>query len=360
MKDYISSFIKNLINNEYQFIGLSDGSDKVSEDTAFGVCVKAVPPVLYIVSIVNTDKITPEQFENHASGFVGKIRKNKGNMSCSFAVDINILAGNVIDSAITEYIDKKDYDPSGKDHSIWWAADKTAARVIRGRNMPDDIASIKAIAESSFMKKAEETITYMEKAAVIKKESRKKTKRHVATIVLLVLTLLAFLFTRIFGGEQMWAYVFGNDHNRIVLYGEYYRLITCMFIHAGFVHVGYNCISLFVFGTRAEEYMGAVGFLLLYFGAGLCGSILSFLFTDGLSVGASGAVYGAVGAVFALSKFTKRSIGGLNYMAMLLFVITGIGIGAMGGNVDNFAHIGGLIFGFFYTYIFLKITDKAR
>ena len=97
----------------------------------------------------------------------------------------------------------------------------------------------------------------------------------------------------------------------------------------------------------------------MYFGAGLCGSIMSFLFTEGLSVGASGAVYGAVGAVFALNVVTKKSIGGLSYMAMLIFIITGIGLGALGGNFDNFAHIGGFVFGFLYTYIYLKVKNKT-
>jgi len=359
MKDYVNSFIKELINNEYQFVGLSDGTDKVSDSTAFGLCVKAVPPVLYAVSVINIDVIDPAQFEEHAVNFLTKIRKNKEKLNCAFTVDVNILAGKHIDSSITGFIDSKNYDPSGKDHSIWWAADKTSFSVISGKNMPDDIGGLKAMAERAFGVTEDASITEMERKAVLEKENSKKTKKHTVTYVLLALTALVFIFTRIFGGEQMWAYVFGNDHSRIVLYSEYYRLITCMFIHAGFMHIGYNCLSLYVFGTRAEEHLGHISFLLLYFGSGLCGSILSFLFTDGLSVGASGAVYGAVGAVFALSKVTRKSIGGLNYMAMLLFVIAGIGLGALGGNVDNFAHIGGFAFGFLYTYIYLKFADKT-
>ena len=359
MKEYLGSFINELINDEYRFLGLADGTDKVSDSTAFGVCIKAVPPILYVVNVINTKRISPEEFEKHASGFMGKIRKNKGNMNCSFTVDINILAGRHIDSTVTGFIDSKTYDPTEKDHSIWWAADVTGGFIINGRNMPDDIAGLKAIACKAFGKSIDETVTVMERRAAVKKESLKITRSHTVTFVLLALTFIAFIVTRLFGGEQMWAYMFGNDHDRIVLYGEYYRLITCMFIHAGFMHIGYNCISLYVFGTRAEEYLGHINFLLLYFGAGLCGSIMSFLFTQGLSVGASGAVYGAVGAVFALNVFTKKSIGDLSYMAMLIFIISGIGLGALGGNVDNFAHLGGFIFGFLYTYIFLKIRNKT-
>ncbi|MBE6008021.1 MAG: rhomboid family intramembrane serine protease [Lachnospiraceae bacterium] len=359
MKDYLSGFINELINNEYGFLGLADGTDKVIDSTAFGVCVKAVPPVLYVVSVVNTERISPEEFESHAKGFVERIRKNKGKLNCSFTVDVNILAGRHIDRSITEFIDSRVYDPSEKDHSIWWAADKTGRFVISGKNMPDDIAGLRAIAYGAFGKGCEDTVTGMERNAASKKESLKKTRRHTVTYILLTLTAAVFIITRIFGGEQMWAYMFGNDHSRIVLYGEYYRLISCMFIHAGFMHIGYNCISLYVFGTRAEEYLGHTAFLLMYFGAGLCGSIMSFLFTQGLSVGASGAVYGAVGAVFALSLITKKSIGGLSNMAMLIFIITGLGLGALGGNVDNFAHLGGFIFGFLYTYIFLKAVNKT-
>ncbi len=360
MKDFLSSTIKNLINNEYSFIGLSDGTDKVSEDTAFGVCIKAVPPVLYVVSIVNTERITPEQFEEHSAKFLTKLRANKARMNCSFTVDVNILAGKSIDTNVIDLIDSKDYDPTSRDHSIWWAADTTAKMVLSGKNMPDNIGDIRQTVEKAFGKSADSTITDMERAVLKEAEGRRVTKKHTVTYMLIGITVLAFIFMRLFGGEQLWAYKLGNDHTRIVLYGEYFRLITCMFVHAGFMHIGYNCISLFIFGTRAEEYLGHLGFLLLYFGAGLCGSILSFMFTDGLSVGASGAVYGAAGAVFALSAVYKKSIGGLSYMAMLLFVIAGLGIGAMGGNVDNFAHIGGLAFGFLCTYIILKISKREN
>ena len=162
------------------------------------------------------------------------------------------------------------------------------------------------------------------------------------------------------GGSGIWAYILGNDHTRIALYGEYYRLITCMFVHAGYAHIAFNCISLYVFGTRAEEYLGHIGFVLLYFGSGICGSILSFVFTDSLSVGASGAVYGTLGAVLTLTLILKRSIDGLNAIAMAVCIIGGIGIGAIMGNVDNFAHIGGLLFGAVFAAVYYKLAAQKR
>lgn len=355
---YISSMLKNLIDREYRFIGLSDGGDIVKDTTAFGICVKAVPPVLYVVSVINTEIITPEQFEAHSLNFLGKIRANKEKMNCSFVVDVNILSGENAD--FSEFLNSKDYDPSAENHSIWWAADTASKTVSVGKNMPSNIADLRKICEASFDKKTEETMTEMERNALAAAEGMKKTRKHTVTYVLIAATILAYFFTLVFGGEQHWAYLLGNDHSRIVLYGEYYRLITCMFVHAGIFHIGYNCISLYVFGTRAEEYLGHTGFLVMYFGAGLCGSILSFLFTQGLSVGASGAVYGAVGAVLGMSLLLKKSIGGLNYMAMLVFVVAGLGMGALGGNVDNFAHIGGFIFGLLFAVIFKKLTKTEE
>ncbi len=346
----LTSIIKNLIDDGFKFIGLSDGGDTVSEKTAFGIFVKPNPPVNYVVNVIDSQKISPAIFEAHSEKFLTKIRANKDKMNCTYTVDVNIIVG--INDEIVSFINDKDFDITSQNHSIWWAVDEE--KIINGKNMPDEIIGLKKLLQKSLGGKTEMTISEMEKSAFKKAESLKMTKKHTVTFCLLAVTIIAFLFIQFFGGDYFWATVLGNDRTRIVLYGEYYRLISCIFVHAGILHITYNCLSMYIFGTRSEEYLGHIGAFLLYFGAGLCGSLLSFFFTDGLSVGASGAIYGFEGAVFALSFLLKKSIGGLNYMTMLLFVIAGLGIGAMGGNVDNFAHIGGFLFGIIFSLIYFK------
>lgn len=358
--EYISSVVKNLIAREYRFLGLSDGGDTISEKTAFGVFVKAAPPVLYVANIINGDKISAAAFEAHSENFISKIRQNKENMNCIFTVDINIIAKETVDGDTLSFINSKDYDVTEKNHSIWWAVSLSEKKVINGKNMPDDLDGLLPLLKKSFGKSVNMSIAEMEKEEAMREKSLIKTEKATATYIIIAITAIAFVFTKIFGGEELWAYILGNDHDRIVLYGEYYRLISCIFIHGGLAHICYNLLSLYIFGTRSEKYLGHINFMILYFGAGLCGSIFSFLFTDGLSVGASGAVYGAVGAVFALSYIYKKSVGGMSNYFMLLFVVAGLGMGFVDKTVDNFAHIGGFLFGLIFTAIYLKISSKIK
>ena len=226
--------------------------------------------------------------------------------------------------------------------------------------MPSDVNGLKKSAQRAFNGKTTGSVSAMEKAERDKRSKERFTDKHTATLAIIAATVIAYIIMEFLGGSRVWAYILGNDHTRIALYGEYYRLITCMFVHAGYAHIAFNCVSLYAFGTRAEEYLGHIGFVLLYFGSGICGSIFSFVFTDSLSVGASGAVYGTLGAVLTLTLILKRSIDGFNAVAMAVCIIGGIGIGAMMGNVDNFAHIGGLLFGAAFAAVYYKLAVEKR
>jgi len=149
----------------------------------------------------------------------------------------------------------------------------------------------------------------------------------------------------------MWQYVAGINNSAsdfgmfpvaIALNGEYYRLFTAMFLHGSLIHIGFNMYVLYVFGPQLENVLGHVRFAVLYLLAGLGGSIASFWFSDPyvLSVGASGAVFGLLGAYAVVGKRlgmdTRQAIGLIGLNLVLGFVISG---------VDWRAHIGGLVTG---------------
>jgi rhomboid protease GluP len=133
--------------------------------------------------------------------------------------------------------------------------------------------------------------------------------------------------------------------------GEWWRLFTCMFLHAGIIHVGMNMLVLHNIGPFVERLTGNAGFLILYVFAGLAGSVLSIAWQPYvLSVGASGAVFGMYGALIGflvrrrgsiprevLADLQKSAIAFLGYN--LIFGLTQKGI-------DMAAHLGGVIGGF--------------
>ncbi|HEY5059593.1 MAG TPA: rhomboid family intramembrane serine protease [Gaiellaceae bacterium] len=135
-----------------------------------------------------------------------------------------------------------------------------------------------------------------------------------------------------------------------VAHGDWWRLITTMFLHASIVHIGFNMLALWWFGAPVEAYLGRVRFIALYFVAGLAGSAGALVQTPGVTVGASGAIFGVLGAMMILEWQATGRLGG-NAMTLIVinlalsFAIAGISIGG---------HIGGLIGGILATLAFAR------
>ena len=129
--------------------------------------------------------------------------------------------------------------------------------------------------------------------------------------------------------------------------GDWYRLVTAMFLHASLLHLAFNMLALYWLGTVVEQAIGSLGFLLVYFASGLAGSAGALLLTDAFTptVGASGAIYGIMGALLVLEyratgSFAGQAMGLIVLNLVLTFAIPNISIGG---------HIGGLIGGILAT-----------
>jgi membrane associated rhomboid family serine protease len=134
-----------------------------------------------------------------------------------------------------------------------------------------------------------------------------------------------------------------------VAQGDWWRLITAAFLHASLIHIGFNMLALWWFGAPVELYLGRVRFIVLYLVSGLAGSAGALLLTpDAVTVGASGAIFGVLGAMMILEWQETGRLGG-NAMTLIVinlalsFAIAGISIGG---------HIGGLIGGILCTLAF--------
>jgi rhomboid protease GluP len=141
----------------------------------------------------------------------------------------------------------------------------------------------------------------------------------------------------------------GAKDNALMLQGQYWRFITPVFLHANALHVGLNMFNLLILGVFLERILGHLRFLLIYLVTGVVGVIASFYFApQEISVGASGAIFGLVGAysMFVLVHRRAFRYGGIPSLLWLLVVIgINLSIGLFVQNVDNYAHLGGLISG---------------
>ncbi|KAD4584572.1 hypothetical protein E3N88_22183 [Mikania micrantha] len=145
------------------------------------------------------------------------------------------------------------------------------------------------------------------------------------------------------------------DANKVIIEGQKWRIFTCMWLHAGVFHIFTNMLSLLSVGIRLEQEFGFAKIGFLYIVSGIGGSLLSSLFIrKSISVGASGALFGLLGAM--LSELLTNWATYANKLAALTLLVLMILMNLLVGilpHVDNFAHIGGFITGFFLGFILL-------
>jgi len=135
-----------------------------------------------------------------------------------------------------------------------------------------------------------------------------------------------------------------------VAHGDWWRLITAAFLHASPLHIGFNMLALWWFGAPVEQYLGRARFIGLYLAAGLAGSAGALIQTQGVTVGASGAIFGILGAMVILEWQMTGRLGG---NAMTLIVIN-LALSFALANVSIGGHIGGLIGGVLATLAFAR------
>lgn len=184
-------------------------------------------------------------------------------------------------------------------------------------------------------------------------------KKPVVTYILIVLNLMVFLYGVLHGNDKL-INMFGNNYE-LVQNGEFYRLLTCMFVHADIMHILFNMIALYSIGPVVERYYGKSKFLLIYLVSGLLGSIFSgvFMAADSISIGASGAIFGLLGSICYFTYYYRATLQGILRGSIMPVIIINLVIGFLSSSIDLSAHIGGLIGGILISMA-IGIGDKHR
>jgi len=185
--------------------------------------------------------------------------------------------------------------------------------------------------------------------------ARRSTGGPRVVYVLLGINLLMFVVSYLLAQRidnfSLALFLLGAKENDAINAGQWWRLLTPMVLHGGLAHLLFNSMALYVLGRDAEQIYGSLRFLIIYVVAGLAGSIASYTFNpQALSVGASGAIFGLLGSLGAFAYAARSFIGREALKTQLGQVATLAVINLMfgfipGSNIDNSAHIGGLIIG---------------
>ncbi len=183
--------------------------------------------------------------------------------------------------------------------------------------------------------------------------------------------LLQLLSQAVLGYDLLVA--LGAKSSELIRAGQFWRLFTPILLHGSITHIGFNMYALFILGTDLESRMGHGRFLLLYMLAGFAGNVFSFLLSDGISVGASTAIFGLIAAqgIFLYQHRTllvnaRRALNGLLSVLAINLVIS------LTPGIDLWGHLGGLLGGLIFawfagprwvpegTYPYLSIRDQRE
>ena len=189
-------------------------------------------------------------------------------------------------------------------------------------------------------------------------------KQPIITYGIIAICALMFIMTYFFGNgsnDSMTLIKFGANASWLVKNGEYFRIFSCMFLHAGIIHLLCNMYSLYVIGPQIESFYGKLKYLFIYIFSGICGSILSLAFAANnyISVGASGAIFGLLGAMLYFGYHYRVYLGNVLKSQIVPVILVNLFIGFMLTGVDNFAHIGGLLGGLFASMA-IGVPEKNR
>lgn len=269
---------------------------------------------------------------------------------------LNIFIGN--EQVMDLYTDYQDLglDFSSPFLHLYWFVNISHGKIAVPGQMPDRLLGIEIYIRQSFMNSG---TTHFQNHGLRKKTS----KIQVTSALIAVNVILWFVFT-IFLDNQMVLKSMGLNSVRLFKQFEVWRLFTHMFTHLSITHLAYNMLSLYIFGSRLEKYLGNGRFFMMYIITGLFAGLSSVIFNffaqpsvyqmHIYGIGASGAIFGIIGSALAMTHTTKDHLEGLSAYIIGAMALVGIVMGFTETNVDNIAHIGGFISGFIFTKMLMK------
>ena len=181
--------------------------------------------------------------------------------------------------------------------------------------------------------------------------------------MLVLINVVVFLLCLLTGDTL---YVMGRlSVVETIMNKEFGRVLWAMFLHSDVNHLFNNMLILFFLGAMIEKEIGHIPYSLLYLLSGVGGNLLSLLFklmsNDwSASIGASGAVFGLDGVLLALVLFAGRKMPTVTPVRVVLMIVLSLYNGFSGTNIDNAAHVGGLVTGFLSTVMLCVIQRRKR
>ena len=251
----------------------------------------------------------------------------------------------------------------GANQTFCWYIDTEREQLVIDKGKCEDFYGMKAFLEKAIKEPELALSQAQETQEEVICEQPKKKYIYYVNYGLLIANIVLFVLC-IFNGEFFYGKGAFNPVY-MISQNEWYRFITCMFLHADVYHLSGNMIYLYTLGDMVEKELGHIKYFLLYMLSGVMGSAASMAFSILTkdytpSVGASGAIFGITGALLWIVIRNKGGDKKLTALKMVFLIAYSLYNGFISTNVDNAAHLGGLIAGFVLAIIMYRKKGKAK
>lgn len=314
--------------------------------------------VVSVIRAVNGNEITPEQYEHI-------LEQVKSSFHNSYPQPARLLS-----LILTNHPGEVKQLCTQTKEDTRWIIDLYSNRLIIYENQTTELAGLRDLIDELLLEEKRNLAENNPTASkgfdqpsgyygVQQQPQKMKLFTPVNTIIIAVnvVFFLILHYSSLFGGEEQMVEKGALSWYYVLEQKEYYRVITSMFMHSGWSHLFNNMLVLLFVGDNLERAAGKLRYLFIYFGAGILAGSTSISYNmwkdygqlslegSTLSIGASGAIFGIVGAVLYIVIINRGRLEDINTRQMILFVIFSLYGGVSNVRIDQAAHIGGFISG---------------
>ncbi len=333
----------------------NNNDDLLNDDTISVSLLKYSGDTIYIISLLNTFKYSHETCMGRLQIERQNLKQQNKNANIRF-INVFLCENNEksyvyisnISTNILEELDEIYW-------SVYFVNDKL--NIYCSELQPNKILGIEKVIKSTVKTndKTNEPISHITIRAIL--SSPLKAKKHSVNfyMIIIFINIIAYLSVATSGGINTLNLLKHGafSYNEIINNREFSRLFTSLFLHGNLSHLLSNMLTLYIFGRCLEITTSHINFLAVYFLSGLGANALLLLTpSTNIMVGASGCIFGVIGALMILTFYFKKSIFGLNSNTIFVIAFINLGISLAVPQISFMAHfygfIIGIIIGFFY------------
>ena len=326
----------------YYFIKIKNYNPVIVQGAKNEIWLENLSEDIKIVRIVNNYIHNNEQMEFDkfkTKRLVSKIKKK------TFSLKMQVL------NIFTDLGENVDFQKTNQDDKTYkYINIKETDDLLNNQVIQTNFSDLKNNLEfkeegfSLFLKITNE-INEKNREEAIKNDDIFAPKKIIVTYVIIGLLVLIYLIGLFTNNQDNFINMFAVYGPFIRNYHEYYRLLTGTLLHGGLFHLLSNCYALYIIGSQIESFYGKSKYLIIYLFSAITGSLLSITLANNASIGASGAIFGLMGALLYFGYYYRVYIGSTWKQRILPVILLNLVIGLIVPGIDYFAHIGGLIGG---------------